>query len=98
LNLRLFYRPSQVNGLLVMAEAQHLSDYYMDHAHTVSYDGYTSYNLKADYKMNKQWRLFAKVNNVTDERYAESASFSYGKEKYTPAAPRQVFVGVKATW
>jgi outer membrane receptor protein involved in Fe transport len=98
LNLRVFYRPVQVNGLLVMAEVQHLSDYYMDHDHTFSYDGYTSYNLKADYKMNKQWRVFAKVNNVTDERYAESASFSYGKEKYTPAAPRQVFLGVKATW
>ncbi|MCF6346593.1 MAG: TonB-dependent receptor [Thiomicrorhabdus sp.] len=98
LNLRLFYRPSQVSGLLMMAEVQHLSDYYMDHAHTFSYDGYTSYNLKADYKINKQWQAFAKVNNVTDERYAESASFSWGKEKYTPAAPRQVFLGVKATW
>ncbi len=97
-NVRLFYRSSQVNGLLVMAEAQHLSDYYMDHEHTVSYDGYTVFNLKADYKVNKQWQLFAKVNNVTDERYAESASFSYGKEKYTPAAPRQLFLGVNATW
>ncbi len=98
LNLRLFYRPSQVSGLLVMAEAQHLSDYYMDHAHTFSYDGYTSYNLKADYHLNKKWRLFAKVNNVTDEIYAESASYSWGNEKYTPAAPRQVYLGMKATW
>ena len=97
-NLRLFYRPAQVSGLLMMAEMQHLSDYYMDHEHTFSYDGYTSYNLKADYKINQQWQAFAKVNNVTDERYAESARYSWGKEKYTPAAPRQVFVGVKATW
>ena len=97
-NLRVFYRPSAVNGLLVMAEGQYTSDYYMDHSHTMSYAGYRAYNLKADYQVNKTWDVFAKVNNVTDERYAESASYGYGKEKYTPAAPRQIFMGVNATW
>lgn len=98
LNLRVFYQPQAVSGLSLMAEGTYLSEYWMDHSHTKSYAGYKVYNLKANYDVNKQWRVFAKLDNVTDERYAESASFAYGKEKYTPAAPRQIFVGVDAKW
>jgi len=100
-NVRVFYSPSQIKGLKLMAEADYNSDYYMDHSHTKSYAGYKVYNLKADYDVNKTWRVFAKVDNVTDEVYAESASyvsFRGGEERYTPAAPRQVFLGVNATW
>ena len=97
-NVRFFYSPNQIQGLKLMAEADYNSDYYMDHSHTKSYAGYKVFNLKADYDVNKTWRVFAKVDNVTDEVYAESASYGYGKEKYTPAAPRQVFLGVNATW
>lgn len=39
--------------------------------------------------MNKTWSFMARLMNVTDEIYAEQASFAYGKEKYTPAGPRE---------
>lgn len=42
--------------------------------------------------------LFAKVNNIADKVYAESASISFGREKYTPAAPRQYFAGLEYQW
>jgi len=98
LNLRAFYRPSQVKGLLLMAEGIYTSEYWLDHAHSGLYAGYKVYNLKADYQVNKDWRVYAKLNNVTDEVYAESATYSYGKEKYTPAAPRQFFIGTELKW
>lgn len=98
LNLRAFYKPSSVEGLLVMVEGIYTSDYWMDHDHTMKYAGYKVANLKADYQVNKQWRVFAKVNNLTDERYAESATYAYGSENYTPAAPRQYFIGTELKW
>jgi iron complex outermembrane receptor protein len=98
LNLRAFYRPAAVNGLLVMAEGIYTSEYWMDNAHEASYAGYKILNLKADYQVNKAWRVFAKLDNVTDEPYAESASYDYGSERYTPGAPRQFFVGAELTW
>lgn len=101
LNLRAFYRPKQVSGLLLMVEGIYTSDYWMDNDHNAKYAGYKVYNLKANYQVNKEWRVYAKLNNLTDERYAESASYSSfggGKEKYTPAAPRQFFVGAELKW
>lgn len=98
LNLRAFYRPSGVDGLLIMAEGIYTSEYWMNNAHDVSYAGYKILNLKANYQVNKAWRVFAKLDNVTDESYAESASYAYGSERYTPGAPRQLFVGTELTW
>ncbi|GKT11459.1 MAG: iron complex outermembrane recepter protein [Thiomicrorhabdus sp.] len=97
LNLRLFYRPSG-SGLLLMAEGIFVGDYYMDHAQTTSYAGYKILNLKADYQINDTWRVYAKLDNVMDERYAESATYGYGKEKYTPGAVRQAFIGMNVDW
>ncbi len=101
LNLRAFYRPSGLDGLLVMAEGIYTSEYWMNNGQDASYAGYKILNLKADYQVNKAWRVFAKLDNVTDESYAESATYSTygsGEERYTPGAPRQLFVGTELTW
>ncbi len=55
----------------------------------------TNANLKPTYQASKQLSLSAKIININDEIYAETASYSYGKEKYTPAAPRQFFAGLE---
>ncbi len=92
-NLRLFYKPKAIQGLTTLFEMVYLGDYWLDDNNTKTYDGYDLYNFKISYKPGKNWSWYAKVNNITDEIYAESASFSYGKEKYTPGAPRQFYVG-----
>ena len=95
MNLRLTYTPKQLNKLTAMLEWEHVGEYWMDDSHTVSYEGYDVGHLKLSYKPDGDLSLFAKINNLTDKIYAESASYSYGKEKYTPAAPRQLFVGLE---
>jgi len=98
-NVRLFYTPKAVVGLRVMGEWQYTSKWWMDDAHTVAeYDGYSVANLKADYKLNKKTTLFAKVTNITDERYAVMANYAYGSYNYTPADPRSYYAGVSYTW
>lgn len=92
-NLRLIYTPN--SDLTVMAEAQYVSSYYMDDTNEHEYEGYTVANIKADYSVNKNLKIFGKVNNITDEKYAEKADYSYGREKYTPANPRMFFLGAE---
>ncbi|MCP4878607.1 MAG: TonB-dependent receptor [Gammaproteobacteria bacterium] len=94
-NLRLIYEPESVQGLVTVFEIEHTGEYWLDDGNTTSYDGYTIAHLKANYRVGKQLKLHAKINNITDKIYAENASLSYGKEKYTPGAPRQVFAGLE---
>ena len=94
-NLRLIYQPRTVNGLKTIFEIEHVGEYWLDDENTRTYEGYTIAHLKANYQVDKQLSLSAKITNLTDDVYAESASFSYGKEKYTPGAPRQLFAGLE---
>lgn len=94
-NARLTYQPKQIPKLTTMLEVAHVGPYWMNDSNTKKYDGFTVGNIKASYKPSKNLDLFAKVNNITDKAYAESAELVYGKEKYIPAAPRQVMVGVE---
>ncbi len=95
-NVRLFLTPNE--KLTLMAEGQFVSSYYMDNENENKYSGYTIGNLKADYKLNSSWRLFMKLNNVANKRYAERAQYAYSQERYTPGAPRQLFVGIDFTF
>jgi len=98
-NTRLFYMPSAVNGLKMMAEWQYVGAYWMDDNHIAGkYNGYSIGNFKADYKHSKNVKFFAKVTNITDKRYAVSAKYAYGKEDYTPGDPRQFYAGVELQW
>ena len=100
-NARLSYIPSYLHGLRIMGEWQYVGEYWMDDDHTASvgkYDGYSIANLKADYEYSKRLRVFAKVTNITDEKYAVRARYAYGREDYTPADPRTLFAGLEYRW
>lgn len=94
-NLRFIFSPKNVTGLNAIIELEHIGKYWLDNQNTASYRGYTVVHLKTDYQINKQLKVNAKINNLTNKIYAESASLSYGKEKYTPGAPRQFFAGLE---
>ena len=97
-NVRLFYTPSQIKGFTTLLEVEHVGEWWLDDANTKTYGGYNISNLKMTYQANKKLMMYFKVNNITDKIYAESARISYGKEKYTPAAPRQFFAGAEYHW
>ena len=94
-NLRLIYKPVSVTGLVAMFEAEHVGEYWLDDSNTKTYDGYTIFHLKGNYSASKHLNFSAKISNLADKIYAENASFSYGKEKYTPGSPRQFFAGLE---
>ena len=98
-NVRLIYAPSYINGLEVMGEYQYVGSYWKDDGHVADrYDGYGIGNIKADYAYSKNLTFYTKLTNITDEKYAVSASYAYGKSDYTPGDPRQFYAGVQYRW
>mgnify|MGYP002629013802 CR=1 FL=1 len=98
-NARLIYTPSYVKGLRVMGEYQYVGEYWIDDDHSADkYHGYGIGNLKADYAYSNELSFFAKITNITDEKYAVSASYAYGRDDYTPGDPRQFYAGLKYLW
>jgi iron complex outermembrane receptor protein len=94
-NVRLIYSPKSLTGLTAMLEWEHVSSYWLDNENTGRYAGHDLGNIKLRYQFNDQVNVFARVMNITDEIYAESASVNFGSERYTPGAPRQAFVGLE---
>jgi len=93
-NTRLTYKPAILNGGRAELEWVHLGDYWMDQSNTGKYDGHDLYNLRFNHRMDKQLNLFARVINVTDERYATAASISGGNNEFAPGMPRTLYAGV----
>lgn len=57
------------------------------------------FNIRASYKFNKSWEVYARVINVTDELYAESASkASTGAASYNPGMPKTFYAGLVYNW
>ncbi|WP_457597916.1 TonB-dependent receptor [Hydrogenimonas sp.] len=98
-NLRLLYTPARAKGLRLMAEYQYVGSWWMDDEHEGGrYDGYQIGNLKADYRYDAHWSFFAKVTNITDEKYASRARYAWGKDDYTPGDPRMFYGGLAYRW
>ena len=93
-NTRLTYKPAILNGGRAELEWVHLGDYWMDQANTGKYAGHDLYNLRLNHRVDKQLNVFARVINVTDERYATAASISRGNNEFAPGMPRTLYAGV----
>lgn len=91
-----------VEGVTLTPEVQHIGSYWMNEANTVRYDGHTLVNLRARWEL-KKLELFSVLSNLTDRRYAETASSTFKsgvyapdtQNAYTPGNPRTLTVGVR---
>lgn len=94
-NTRLQYRPAYLNGGRMELEWEHLGSYWMDQANTYQYDGHDLLNVRVNYLHDKKWELYARVMNLTDERYATAATYtaSANKFEYAPGMPRTLYAG-----
>jgi len=93
-NFRVIYSPNYLKKLTVMGELEYVGSYYMDNDNEKKYSGYKTGNLKANYKFSNAFSLFGKITNITDKKYATSASSGWS-DSYTPGKPRSFYAGVK---
>lgn len=97
-NVRLTYAPVMMNGGNIGAEIVTLGNYWLNAANTQKYAGHDLLNLSASYPLNRDWQAFVRLNNVTDKRYADSASLSGTNQVFAPGLPRSGYVGLEAKW
>lgn len=93
-NTRLTYTPGFLQGGNLGVELVSLGSYWMDDANTTRYNGHDLVNLSGSYHFGKELELFAKVSNLGNRRFAESASGT----TYAPGMPRSWNVGLQAKW
>ena len=79
---------------VVMAELEwvHMDPYFLDAANTVKYQGHDLWNLRVIFTPTPSWWLGVRVNNLTDELYADRADFAFGNHRYFPGREREVYV------
>ena len=98
-NTRLHYAPEIFNGGRIELEWIKLGEYWLDDANTEKYNGHDLLNVRASYKFNPSWEIYARAINVTDELYAESASkSSTGSAQYNPGMPQTFYAGIAYKW
>ncbi len=97
-NTRLSYAPATLNGGKVALEWIRLGSYWLDTANTAQYEGHDVFNFRINYPAGRGVDLFGSVMNLTDKRYAESASLSSGNPVYAPALPRTLYAGFQYNW
>jgi len=97
-NLRLTWQP--VKGTQAQLEWVELGSYYLEATNLQGkYDGHRLFNARISTQLDQHWSFFARLTNLTDKRYADSASYSSNTAAmYSPGLPRAVYLGVQRTW
>lgn len=96
---RLSYAPAVLNGGKISLEWVTLGRYWMDAANTTQYDGHDLFNLRANYSWSRDVEFIGSVANLTDRRFAESASYTTTRgREFAPGMPRTFYAGVRWLW
>lgn len=93
---RLQYRPAYLNGGRMELEWERLGSYWMDQANSHKYKGHNLLHVRANYIAGKNWEVYGRITNLTDERYATAASYKSSGNlfEYAPGLPRTVYLGI----
>ncbi|MEA2078395.1 MAG: TonB-dependent receptor [Pseudomonadota bacterium] len=88
LDLDVEFRPlSRASINLAVNYVSDYKDISRESAGTIKGDDYAVLDIAADYQLNKQWRLFGRVENATDEHYEPADGFQ--------ASDRGLFAGAE---
>jgi len=90
-NVRLAWEPTDNSKLEL--EWLHMGDYYLDPANDHSYDGHSLFQLRGSMSLKNNTHLFARIENLTDEKYASRADYAFGSYRFFGGQPRAIHVG-----
>jgi outer membrane receptor protein involved in Fe transport len=96
---RVAYSPRLLGSGQVAAEWTHVGRYWMDAENSHRYPGHDLYSISSSLPVGRHLTVIARMMNVTDERFAESASYTQARgEEFAPGLPRTVYVGLQYGW
>lgn len=95
-NVRLAYTPGWYDGSRFGVEWTQVGSYWMDPQNTHRYPGHSLLTARTTLPLTEHVGLFARVVNLTDRRFAETAAYTTARgEEYAPGMPRTLYVGIK---
>jgi outer membrane receptor protein involved in Fe transport len=82
------------DALLGELEWVHVGEHEIDAANAHEYRGHNLLNLRTRWQVADDWSVVARVNNLTDQLYAERADFAFGDYRYFPGRDRELYLEV----
>ena len=98
-NTRLSWTPWR--GTRAQLEWVRIGSYWLEASNDPTfgkYEGHDLFNVRVSHQINRHLALFGRVMNLSDERYADSASVSSNTPVYSPGLPRAWYAGVELDW
>ncbi len=95
-NTRLIWLPTTDTKLEL--EWLHMGDYYLDPANEHEYAGHNLWQLRGSLQLNSQVKLFARVENLTDEKYASRADYAFNSYRFFGGQPRALHLGMSVNF
>ncbi|RAP36846.1 TonB-dependent receptor [Candidatus Marinamargulisbacteria bacterium SCGC AAA071-K20] len=91
------YNPSWLSGLTASFGLNGIGPYFTDETNTNRYKGHYLLNIRLNYKISNQFKFYARIMNVLDQRYSVYTSNQVGDTDiaYRPGTPRHYFAGLK---
>jgi outer membrane receptor protein involved in Fe transport len=98
-NVRARVAPALLRGGHASVEWVRVGSYWEDPENTSRYEGHQLVNARLHLPLLRGFEAVARMNNVFDVRYAETATYTAAElERLTPGAPRMIYLGVQARW
>ncbi len=88
-------------GRAVELEWVHLGPYWLEARHDPKFGQYAGHDLlhlRARWPLLSGLGLMARVHNLTDARWADSAGVSSNTAVYSPGQPRTMYLGLEGAW
>lgn len=74
---------------------QWMDEYFLEPSNTYVYDGHQVLNAALAWKAANSMTWQLKLNNITNELYADRADYGFGRYRFLPAREREILLGVK---
>ncbi|GAB3000608.1 TonB-dependent receptor [Psychrosphaera aestuarii] len=85
----------QSNAWSWQLHGQYNGEYFTDVENQHRYPGHTLFHFRASYQLNAKVLLGVRLQNLTDERYAERADYSsFSGDRYFPGKPRSINISI----
>jgi len=90
-NVRVAWEPNDKSKLEL--EWLHMGESYLDPSNEHLYAGHNLLQLRGAIQIKHNIRLFARIENLTDEKYASRPDYAFGSYRFFGGQPRALNVG-----
>lgn len=98
-NTRLTWRPTE--AAMLQMEWVRVGEYWLEASNAPAFGKYPGHDLvhvRGSYAFTRRVELFARVMNVADKRFADSASVTSNTPVFSPGLPRALYAGMEVVW